>query len=405
MIVLRAILTCLVFLAAMSPAAHATYESGLKAFEHGDYAQALKDWLVEAENGDARAQHNVGVMYDSGRGVTANPVEARKWYERAAAQGLAEAQNNLGMLYSKGRGVEVSQSRAIELWSAAARRGYPLAQFNLGLAYANGQGVPQNFDKARDLFQSAAAKDLPDAQFALGQVYFLGFGVDPDQREARRWFELASKQNYPGAQDMLLKLDQEEAVTADGNTTTAHGTQTASVSEPPSLTAVDSRGTTSGSSTPAEKPAATPSKPAQTQTAVVPPSSSAPTAPAPASPSETSPASGAVETAAATPAAEAEQPSSGTQATQAPLKPGELRLWLGSLPSRSKAESQWTQLRDSYTDLLKDMDMQVAEVERDQRKFYRVLVGPVPDRDRGKEICRIMQERDPQAWCKVVGGP
>ena len=58
----------------------------------------------------------------------------------------------------------------------------------------------------------------------------------------------------------------------------------------------------------------------------------------------------------------------------------------GFITSRSKAEQQWSQLRDSYTDLLKDMDMQVGEVERDQQKFYQVLAGPVPDRDRGKEI-------------------
>jgi cell division septation protein DedD len=207
---------------------------------------------------------------------------------------------------------------------------------------------------------------------------------------------------------MLVKLDQEETVTADGNTTAAHGTQTASVSEQPSVTTADSQTTTSGSNSPAatpSKPAATPSKPAQTQAAAVPPSSTAPSPPAPASTPPTPAANEPVETAAATPATENEQPGSGTQATQSPVKPGELRLWLGSLPSRSKAESQWTQLRDSYTDLLKDMDMQVGEVERDQRKFDRLLVGPVPDRDRGKEICRTMLERDPQAWCKVVGGP
>ena len=115
------------------------------------------------------------------------------------------------------------------------------------------------------------------------------------------------------------------------------------------------------------------------------------------------PTSEAVETAAVAPAPETEQKPA--TETQSPVKPGELRLWLGSLPSRDKAELQWSQLRASYADLFKDMDAQVAEVERDQRKFYRVLAGPVSDRDRGKEICRIMLERDPQAWCKVVGGP
>jgi hypothetical protein len=62
-------------------------------------------------------------------------------------------------------------------------------------------------------------------------------------------------------------------------------------------------------------------------------------------------------------------------------------------------------MRESFADLFQSMEMQVAEVKRDQRKFYRLLAGPVTDRNRGKEICRQLQERDPEAWCKVVGGP
>ena len=86
------------------------------------------------------------------------------------------------------------------------------------------------------------------------------------------------------------------------------------------------------------------------------------------------------------------------------VDPAEIRLWLGSLPSRDQAEQQWTQLQESYADLFRSMDMQIGEVERDRRIFYRVLAGPLPDRDRGREICRQLQSRDPEAWCKVVGG-
>jgi hypothetical protein len=74
------------------------------------------------------------------------------------------------------------------------------------------------------------------------------------------------------------------------------------------------------------------------------------------------------------------------------------------LPTPERAERQWTQMQESFADLFQSMGMQVAEVERDQRKFYRLLAGPVPDRVQGKEICRLLQERDPEAWCKVVGG-
>jgi cell division septation protein DedD len=101
-------------------------------------------------------------------------------------------------------------------------------------------------------------------------------------------------------------------------------------------------------------------------------------------------------TAAATAPAQAPAP--------ATAEPAGVRLWLGSLPSRDKAEEQWAQLRETYGDLFQDMTMEVGEVERDQRKFYRLLAGPLSDRDRGREICRQLQTRDPEAWCKVVGG-
>ena len=368
--VIRATLIGLCLLAVRIPAAEASYESGLQAYERGDYAQALEDWLVEAEKGDERAQHNVAVIYDSGRGIAPNPVEARKWYERAAAKGLAASQNNLGMLFSKGRGVEPDQARAIELWTAAARRGYALAEFNLGLSYANGQGVEKDLDRARELFQSAAVKKLPDAQFALGQVYHLGFGVEPDPNEARRWFELAAASRYPGAREMVAKLDQELATAApqQANAPVPGAAPEPVAAEPPKAAAEPP-------AVPASSPPPAPVQPAATDTA--------PTV-----------------TAAASPA-----PEQGSTDAGRVSEPAGIHLWLGSLPSPERAERQWSQMQESFADLFQSMEMQVAEVERDNRKFYRLLAGPVTDRGRGKEICRLLQERDPEAWCKVVGSP
>ena len=45
------------------------------------------------------------MLYDNGRGVPQDYVKARGWYEKAAAQGNAWAQHNLGVLYDNGRGV------------------------------------------------------------------------------------------------------------------------------------------------------------------------------------------------------------------------------------------------------------------------------------------------------------
>ena len=95
-------------------------EDGQAAYERGDYAAALAQWQPLAEQGIARAQNNLGVIYENGQGVPRNVVEAMKWYRRAAEQGYAGAQNNLGLIYALGRGVPRDPMRAHMWFSLAA---------------------------------------------------------------------------------------------------------------------------------------------------------------------------------------------------------------------------------------------------------------------------------------------
>ena len=62
------------------------------AYNAGDYETVLKGLRTPAEQGDAEAQFNLGVMYANGEGVTQDDKEAVKWYRLAAEQGNAEAQ-------------------------------------------------------------------------------------------------------------------------------------------------------------------------------------------------------------------------------------------------------------------------------------------------------------------------
>ncbi len=57
-----------------------------------DNAVAVKWFRKAAEQGYARAQFNLGWMYDNGRGVSKDESEAVKWYRKAAEQGHACAQ-------------------------------------------------------------------------------------------------------------------------------------------------------------------------------------------------------------------------------------------------------------------------------------------------------------------------
>ena len=56
-----------------------------------DYATVLRLLRPLAEQGDARAQNNLGAMYDKGQGVPKDYVQAVKWWRLAADQGDARA--------------------------------------------------------------------------------------------------------------------------------------------------------------------------------------------------------------------------------------------------------------------------------------------------------------------------
>jgi TPR repeat protein len=114
--------------------AWADLDDGVAAYERGDYATALQEWRLLAEQGDAKAQHNLGVMYENGSGVPQNYVEAVKWLRMAAEQGDADAQVNLGTVYGTGRGVPINDVRAYMWYSLTKAQGHEAAADNLEIA-------------------------------------------------------------------------------------------------------------------------------------------------------------------------------------------------------------------------------------------------------------------------------
>ena len=94
-----------------------------------------------AEKGDAKAQYNLGLMYEKGRGVEKDLKEAVKWWRKAAEQGHAYAQRDVGVMYAEGIGVLEDDKEAVKWFRKVAERGYAKAQSNLGLMYGFGNGV------------------------------------------------------------------------------------------------------------------------------------------------------------------------------------------------------------------------------------------------------------------------
>ena len=172
------------------------FEDGIAAYERGDYATAFRLMKPLAEKGDAKAQHNLGVMYDYGRGVPQDTTKALKWYRRAADQGIPDAQHNLGLMYYYGQGVPQSYIKAARWYRRAADQGMPDSQVNLGIMYYHGQGVSQNYVLAHMWLNLAGSqypasvrknvndavhyRDIVDAKMTPAQIA-------EAQRLAREW--------------------------------------------------------------------------------------------------------------------------------------------------------------------------------------------------------------------------
>ena len=137
-------LTITVLLGSAGVSWSADFQNGLAAAQRGDFATALREWTPLAEQGDADAQFNLGVMYANGEGVPQDYKTAVKWYTLSAQQGQANAQNNLGVMYANGRGVSQDYKSAVKWHTLAAEQGVASAQNNLGNMYSLGTGVIQD---------------------------------------------------------------------------------------------------------------------------------------------------------------------------------------------------------------------------------------------------------------------
>jgi len=89
-----------------------------------DNGEALR-WLREAaEQGHGDAQHHLGFVSAQGLlGLSRDDSEAVKWWSKAAEQGHEWGQNNLGRMYEAGRAVPRDLVQAHMWFSLAAMQG------------------------------------------------------------------------------------------------------------------------------------------------------------------------------------------------------------------------------------------------------------------------------------------
>ena len=158
-----------------------------------------------ADQGDAKAQFDLGHRYGNGRGVAQDGTEAVRWYRLAATQGMARAQYALGNMYRKGGSVPQDGAEAVRWYGLAATQGVTRAEYALGNMYRKGGSVPQDGAEAVRWYRLAAEHGRTDALVRLGEMHKEGEGVPQDYVTAHLWFSLAMFKTTGEAKNRVIK--------------------------------------------------------------------------------------------------------------------------------------------------------------------------------------------------------
>jgi TPR repeat protein len=189
--------------------------SGAKAFAEGKFESAKVFFERCAKAGEVPCINNLGVLYDRGLGVRADPKQAINYYKTAAEKGLVLGVTNYAGAIAKGYEGSVDGKKIMALYVDAAAMGSPIAMGNV--AYFR---QIRGWDKAGTAFPSdetivayarvAEMRRLPVGAFALGLIYKNGFAVYQDVQLAEKYLLRASAMGDLRADASLALLYQEQ---------------------------------------------------------------------------------------------------------------------------------------------------------------------------------------------------
>ena len=146
---------------------------------------------------------NQGIDCLQGR-VTAKDIpQGLKLLEASADQGNAKAQKLLGVIFSSGEIVPVNEAQAAKYFKQAADSGDALSQSTYGSCLLEGAGVPKDPNQAVTYFMKSAMQGNCDGLVNLGRCYGTGVGVEQNLVEAYKFIGVASQLGDKEASAML----------------------------------------------------------------------------------------------------------------------------------------------------------------------------------------------------------
>lgn len=191
--------------AAYSQAFMLMYGQGVKK----NQTEAFHMFTTLAENGFPPAALELFRAYKDGNGCEKDPVQSRRWLERAANYRLPA-----GLLYLGAQTLEENPEEGFFLLKQAADLENMRAQYLTALCYQEGTGTEPDPNRAFEYMLLAAKQHYAPAQWQTAQWYAQGYGTEPSAYQAFRWTRLAAQNGEAAAQKRLAEMYEKGIGTA-----------------------------------------------------------------------------------------------------------------------------------------------------------------------------------------------
>ncbi|KAI8878210.1 HCP-like protein, partial [Backusella circina FSU 941] len=144
------------------------------------YPEALYWYKLSADKHYAKAENNIGMLYNYGKGVHTDYALAMEWYLKAAKKYSQDAFSNIGKLLEKGQGISENKYKALE-W-------YSKYHGDIGFFYQNGYGVPRDYAVALEWYFRSARLFYNQSCLHIGNMLENGLGVPVHKYKALEWY-------------------------------------------------------------------------------------------------------------------------------------------------------------------------------------------------------------------------
>jgi TPR repeat protein len=212
--------------------------SGEAPFSGTDYSQRSLVFEQQAQQGDARAQHSLGLLLWSGYSCKKDAVASARWHAAAAVQNHLDGMAVLGGCLRTGTGVEqnvglglrlidycaaaqvmnptgINKKAALEesngnyetafgLYQDCLEHGQPnaLLLMNLGWCFVQGEGTRKNVTHGEKLWRQTTDM-APDEGSEEAAWLLYRQCAREEEKEARRWLKFAAGLGYEESLEIM----------------------------------------------------------------------------------------------------------------------------------------------------------------------------------------------------------